>query len=120
METAAFNALVGDLEYPMFIVTARAGEERLGCLVGFATQLSIHPPRFLVGLSHKNRTFRRGRDATELGVHLLPADREARRVDAHLAREADQAPERLVARPGGDDEHRVLEVSDQALERGHQ
>jgi flavin reductase (DIM6/NTAB) family NADH-FMN oxidoreductase RutF len=76
METEAFNALVGDLEYPMFIVTARAGEERLGCLIGFATQISIHPPRFLVGLSHKNRTFRRGRDATALGVHLVPADRD--------------------------------------------
>ena len=46
-----FNALVGDLEYPMFIVTARAGDEPLGCLVGFATQTSIDPPRFLVCLS---------------------------------------------------------------------
>jgi flavin reductase (DIM6/NTAB) family NADH-FMN oxidoreductase RutF len=70
----AFNALVGDLEYPMFIVTARAGDEPLGCLIGFATQMSIHPPRFAVCLSHKNRTFRRGRDATLLGVHCVPAE----------------------------------------------
>lgn len=69
-----FNALVGDLEYPMFIVTARAGEEPLGCLVGFATQMSIDPPRFAVCLSHKNRTFRRGHDAEWLGVHCVPAD----------------------------------------------
>jgi flavin reductase (DIM6/NTAB) family NADH-FMN oxidoreductase RutF len=68
-----FNALVGDLEYPMFIVTARAGEEPLGCLVGFATQTSIHPPRFLVCLSHVNRTYRVGRDAELLGVHCVPA-----------------------------------------------
>ncbi len=70
----AFEGVVGDLEYPMFIVTARAGEERLGCLVGFTTQASIHPPRFIVCLSHKNRTFRRGRDAPVLGVHAVPAD----------------------------------------------
>ena len=43
-----FNELAGDLEYPMFIVTARAGDEPLGCLVGFATQMSIDPPRFLI------------------------------------------------------------------------
>jgi flavin reductase (DIM6/NTAB) family NADH-FMN oxidoreductase RutF len=71
---AAFNTLAGDLEYPMFIVTARAGGEPLGCLVGFATQMSIDPPRFAVCLSHNNRTFRRGRDAAVLGVHCVPAD----------------------------------------------
>jgi flavin reductase (DIM6/NTAB) family NADH-FMN oxidoreductase RutF len=73
----AFEALVGDLEYPMFIVTARSGEEPLGCLVGFATQTSIDPPRFAVCLSHANRTFRAGRDAELLGVHCVPADAPA-------------------------------------------
>ncbi|HEX7299649.1 MAG TPA: flavin reductase family protein [Solirubrobacteraceae bacterium] len=73
---AAFNALVGHLEYSMFIVTARAGDEPLGCLVGFATQTSIDPPRFLVCLSHANHTYRRGRDAELLGVHCVPADAE--------------------------------------------
>jgi flavin reductase (DIM6/NTAB) family NADH-FMN oxidoreductase RutF len=72
-----FNALVGNLEYPMFIVTARAGSEPLGCLVGFATQTSIDPPRFAVCLSHHNRTFRRGHDAELLGVHCVPATAEA-------------------------------------------
>jgi flavin reductase (DIM6/NTAB) family NADH-FMN oxidoreductase RutF len=70
----AFEGVVSDLEYPMFIVTARAGDERLGCLVGFTTQASIDPPRFVACLSHKNRTYRRGRDATVLGVHAVPAD----------------------------------------------
>jgi flavin reductase (DIM6/NTAB) family NADH-FMN oxidoreductase RutF len=73
----AFNALVGNLEYPMFIVTARAGDEPLGCLVGFATQTSIDPPRFLVCLSHENRTYRKGRDAALLGVHCVPATGQA-------------------------------------------
>jgi flavin reductase (DIM6/NTAB) family NADH-FMN oxidoreductase RutF len=69
----AFHSMVGGLEYPMFIVTARDGDEPLGCLVGFATQMSIDPPRFAVCLSHNNRTFRRGRDAAVLGVHAVPA-----------------------------------------------
>ena len=71
----AFEGLVGDLEYPMFIVTALAADgEPLGCLVGFTTQASIDPPRFIACLSHRNRTFRRGRDAAILGVHAVPAD----------------------------------------------
>jgi flavin reductase (DIM6/NTAB) family NADH-FMN oxidoreductase RutF len=68
-----FDALAGALEHPMFIVTARAGDgERLGCLIGFATQASIDPPRFAVCLSHSNRTFRHGRDAELLAVHVVP------------------------------------------------
>jgi flavin reductase (DIM6/NTAB) family NADH-FMN oxidoreductase RutF len=69
---STFDELVGDLEYPMFIVTTRAGDERLGCLIGFATQLSIHPPRFLIGLSHANHTYRRGADAGVFAVHFVP------------------------------------------------
>src|SRR5436305_15313425 len=69
-----FNAFVGELEYPMYVVTAAAGDERDGCLVGFATQCSIHPPRFLVCLSVKNRTFRIAKSAPVLAVHLLGAD----------------------------------------------
>jgi flavin reductase (DIM6/NTAB) family NADH-FMN oxidoreductase RutF len=71
----AFEDLVGGLEYPMFIVTARADDgEPLGCLVGFTTQSSIDPPRFIACLSHNNRTYRRGRDAAVLAVHAVPAD----------------------------------------------
>ncbi|MFZ2527956.1 MAG: flavin reductase family protein [Rhodococcus sp. (in: high G+C Gram-positive bacteria)] len=55
----------------MFLVTTRAVNERSGCLVGFATQVGIDPPRFLVGLSDKNRTFRVAAAADHLAVHLL-------------------------------------------------
>jgi flavin reductase (DIM6/NTAB) family NADH-FMN oxidoreductase RutF len=42
----------------MFIVTAVGRDgERAGCLVGFATQCSIQPPRFLACISRENRTF---------------------------------------------------------------
>ncbi len=68
------HELVSELDYPMFIVTATNGRERAGCLVGFATQCSINPPRFLVCLSDKNRTFRVAREAEVLVVHLVPAE----------------------------------------------
>ena len=69
-----FNAVVNELEYPMFVVTAASDGDRDGCLVGFATQCSIHPPRFLVCLSVKNRTFRIAETAPVLAVHLVAAD----------------------------------------------
>lgn len=72
----AFDDLASELDYPMFIVTAMAGAERAGCLIGFASQASIDPGRFLVCLSNKNRTFRVAREATHLGVHFVPADRD--------------------------------------------
>lgn len=69
----AFQALVAGLDYPMFAVTAAAAGERDGCLVGFATQSSIDPPRFLVCLSQANRTYRIALGASHLGVHVVPA-----------------------------------------------
>lgn len=72
MDPSDFDELVGELEYPMFIVTTRAGDERSGCLVGFASQTSIDPLRFLICLSRRNRTFRVAREASVLAVHLVP------------------------------------------------
>ena len=70
----AFEKLVGLLDYPMFVVTTQADGSTAGCLVGFASQISIHPPRFLVGLSKQNHTFRVAAGATYLAVHVF--DRE--------------------------------------------
>jgi flavin reductase (DIM6/NTAB) family NADH-FMN oxidoreductase RutF len=69
-----FTALMGELDYPMFIISTQADGERSGCLIGFATQISIHPPRFLVGLSHENHTWRVAQHADLLGVHFVPAE----------------------------------------------
>src|SRR3954453_14078589 len=70
-----FTSLMNELDYPMFIVTTVADDaERSGCLIGFATQISIKPPRFLAGLSQKNRTYRVAQRAEHLGVHFVPAD----------------------------------------------
>ena len=68
---AEFNELVADIDYPMFIVTVADGDERAGCLVGFATQSSIDPPRFIVCLSKRNRTFRVAMKAAVVVVHLV-------------------------------------------------
>jgi flavin reductase (DIM6/NTAB) family NADH-FMN oxidoreductase RutF len=67
----AFHSLVSNLHYPMYIVTAAADGERDGCLVGFATQASIDPPRLLVLLSKSNRTFRVAQSSPALAVHFL-------------------------------------------------
>jgi len=75
-EHAQFNRLMSLLDYPLFIVTTAAGEERAGCLVGFASQVSIRPPRFLACLSIKNHTYRVAVRASVLVVHPVPADEE--------------------------------------------
>jgi flavin reductase (DIM6/NTAB) family NADH-FMN oxidoreductase RutF len=97
----SFERLVGTLDYPMYIVTAAAGGERDGCLVGFATQASIDPARFLVCLSDKNRTYRVARDAEALGVHLLAADQEelAELFGGETGDEVDKL-DRVAWRPG--------------------
>lgn len=67
-----FDRVMSLLDYPMYVVTTRAGDEMSGCLVGFATQVSIDPPRFLVGLSKRNHTYRVAQHAEYLAVHLVP------------------------------------------------
>ncbi|HZA09992.1 flavin reductase family protein [Mycobacterium sp.] len=67
----AFERLAGLLDYPMFVVTTSADGESAGCLVGFTSQVSIRPPRFLVGLSKRNHTFRVAQRSDHLAVHLL-------------------------------------------------
>ena len=74
--TEAFDALTSGLDYPMFIVTAAAGGERNGCLVGFATQCSMEPPHLLVCISKANRTHDTVQRATSLVVHYLGVEDE--------------------------------------------
>jgi flavin reductase (DIM6/NTAB) family NADH-FMN oxidoreductase RutF len=73
---AAFDALMGSLDERVFVVTARHGESLAGCLIGFGTQVSIDPQRFLACLSDKNHTYRvAARGAEHLAVHLVPPGR---------------------------------------------
>ncbi len=72
-----FNELTGSIDYSMLIVTTAVADERAGCLVGFATQCSIEPPRFLVCLSEQNRTLRVAARSDALVVHFVQAGDEA-------------------------------------------
>ncbi|MFI6416099.1 flavin reductase family protein [Streptomyces sp. NPDC050842] len=66
-----------ELDAPMYVVTAASGGERAGCLVGFASQCSIDPPRFAVWLSVANHTYRVAREAEYLTAHVLHRDERA-------------------------------------------
>jgi len=68
-----FDALCGDLDYPMFVVTTAVDQRRAGCLVGFVTQVSLEPARLLVCLSNANVTCAVAADADRLAVHVLRA-----------------------------------------------
>ena len=62
------------LDYPMAIVTTVGGGERSGCLLGFSTQCSIHPPRYAVWISKKNHTYGVAMQADTLVVHFPSSD----------------------------------------------
>jgi flavin reductase (DIM6/NTAB) family NADH-FMN oxidoreductase RutF len=72
-----FQRFVARLDYPMFVLTATAGGERSGCLVGFASQCSIDPARFAVRVSDKNHTFAVAEHAGVVAVHAPAADQRA-------------------------------------------
>lgn len=102
-EQAAFDEFLAGLDYPVFVVTAADGSERGGCLVGFATQTSIDPPRLLVCLSEENRTTAIAARAEVLAVHVLD-DREhplAERFGGETGDEVDKFAG-LAWRPGPD------------------
>ena len=67
----AFERIVARFDSQMFVVTARHGASSAGCLIGFATQCSIAPARFLVCLSKQNATARVAARAEMLVVHPL-------------------------------------------------
>jgi flavin reductase (DIM6/NTAB) family NADH-FMN oxidoreductase RutF len=73
--TPTFLRLAGTLDYALFIVTAARDDRREGCVIGFATQTSFDPPRFLACLSRENRTYRLALTADALAVHLVPRAR---------------------------------------------
>jgi hypothetical protein len=102
--STAFERIVASFDPPMFVVTVFDGHERDGCLIGFATQCSIEPPRFLVCLSVKNRTTRIARSAlggcdwfagSVLTRHDDLGDHEGFVLDVIEAREADGTDEQL-------------------------
>lgn len=74
LDQGSFDPFVTGLDYPVYVVTVASGGQRAGCLVGFATQVSIDPPRLLVCLSVRNHTYRVAQGGSVLAVHALGAD----------------------------------------------
>lgn len=72
----AMKAILSALDHPMVIVTVAASGERAGCLVGFSSQCSVDPPRFMVWLSKKNHTFELAERADRLAVHFPDASQK--------------------------------------------
>ncbi len=66
-----FERLAATFDYPLYVVTAAVDDQPTGCLIGFATQCGIHPPRFLACISKKNHTLPLARRATVLAVHVV-------------------------------------------------
>lgn len=80
LDGTEFSAFTDGLDYPMYVVTVAAGAsaaDRSGCLVGFGTQVSLDPPRFMVCISVENHTHRLAVGAELLAVHLLGEDQHA-------------------------------------------
>ena len=66
-----FATISAALPAPMVIATTSANGQRAGCLVGFHTQSSIDPVRFLVCLSKRNYTYEIAMSADVLVAHVL-------------------------------------------------
>ncbi len=79
-QAKTFGRLVAQLDPAMAVVTTASSRERAGCLIGFHTQCSIEPNRYVVWLSKANHTFRVGVHAAHFAVHFLGQD------DMELAR----------------------------------
>jgi flavin reductase (DIM6/NTAB) family NADH-FMN oxidoreductase RutF len=72
-----FDRLVDMLDNTMYVVTTQADGEPSGCLVGFATQASIHPQRFMAAISKANHTCAIAVRSDFLAVHVV----QRRRLD---------------------------------------
>jgi flavin reductase (DIM6/NTAB) family NADH-FMN oxidoreductase RutF len=99
---SAFERLVATLDYPLYVVTTASRGEPAGCLIGFATQCSIHPPRFLACISKKNHT-------------LLPAEHAAA-VAVHIVESKDKAIAELFGGETGDQVDKFARVSWHAVD----
>jgi flavin reductase (DIM6/NTAB) family NADH-FMN oxidoreductase RutF len=90
-----FDELTAELPAPMTIVTTSANGQRAGCLVGFHTQSSIDPVRFLVCLSRRNHTYDVAMRARVLAVHLLRDAESDRRLARLFGEETGDAVDKF-------------------------
>jgi flavin reductase (DIM6/NTAB) family NADH-FMN oxidoreductase RutF len=104
MSSQPFEAIASELDYPMLVVTVSDDVERSGCLVGFSTQCTINPPRYVICLSKKNRTADVAARSDTMVLHVLrPGDESiARLFGEETGEEIDKFEHcRWRAGPGG-------------------
>lgn len=65
------------LDTPAFVVTTQADGHPSGCLVAFATQTSVQPPSFMVGLPLGDPIHEVASKSDNLAVHVLPRSQHA-------------------------------------------
>lgn len=97
----ASESLAQIVDYPLYVVTVAAGDELSGCLAGFVSQCSIHPPQWLVCISRRNHTYGVATRAGGLALHLLGAGQAD--TAALFGEETGDAVDKLVScrwRPG--------------------
>jgi flavin reductase (DIM6/NTAB) family NADH-FMN oxidoreductase RutF len=71
----AMDAYGRQVDYALQVVTTTSAQgEPSGCLVGFATQCSIVPPRFLVCISKVNHTYFASEHSGSVALHLIGRD----------------------------------------------
>ena len=70
----ALEPFISQAENSLLVVTTANEEELAGCLVGFATQCSIQPPRFIVCVSKVNHTFFAIERSGSIALHLMRED----------------------------------------------
>jgi flavin reductase (DIM6/NTAB) family NADH-FMN oxidoreductase RutF len=69
------EAYTSRADYALHVVTTTSNEgEQSGCVVGFVTQCSIVPPRFLVCISKVNHTYFTTERSDAVGLHLIGHD----------------------------------------------
>jgi flavin reductase (DIM6/NTAB) family NADH-FMN oxidoreductase RutF len=74
----AMDAYTGRVDYPLQVVTTTSSDgEPSGCVIGFTTQCSIVPPRFLVCISKVNHTYFAAERSDAVALHLLGPDQVA-------------------------------------------
>jgi len=68
------DAYTKQVDYALHVVTTAAGGQPSGCVVGFVTQCSIVPPRFLVCISKVNHTYFVVERSDAIALHLIGRD----------------------------------------------
>ncbi|OBK24922.1 oxidoreductase [Mycobacterium asiaticum] len=71
-----FDDLMTMLDTPVYVVTTQAEGHPSGCLVAFATQTSVQPPSFMVGLPLNCSTHEVACQSEYVAVHVLPRSKQ--------------------------------------------